>query len=194
VKRTPFTGAEGTVALVARRIVLTAAGLVAAWIILCLVFFTWSPWATGAPAHADAVVVLSGGRERLPPALALIRGGVAKTLVISSVSRTKHWPLGHRLCATRRYAGATVLCFDADPYSTRGEAEAVERLAREHRWSRVVVVTSRFHVTRARMLFRRCYDGRLWLVGVSRTWWKLPAEWVDETGKLVYQLTVQRTC
>jgi uncharacterized SAM-binding protein YcdF (DUF218 family) len=168
--------------------------LAAVWVVLCLVFFTWSPWQTGAPAKADVVVVLSGGRERLPPALALIRRGVAKTLAISSVSRTKPWPLGHRLCRARRYAGATVLCFDAIPFSTRGEAETVARLARARGWTRVVVVTSRFHITRAHLVFRRCYHDRLWFVGVSRTWWKLPAEWVSETGKLVYQLTVQRTC
>jgi uncharacterized SAM-binding protein YcdF (DUF218 family) len=168
--------------------------LVALWVIACLVFFTWSPWETGAPKKADVVVVLSGGRERLPPALALIRRGVAKTLAISSVARTPNWPLGHRLCAARSYAGATVLCFDAHPFSTRGEAEAVARLARARGWTRVVVVTSRFHITRAHLIFRRCYHDRLWFVGVPRTWWKLPVEWVSETGKLVYQLTVQRTC
>lgn len=169
-------------------------GLVVVWVGLSAVFFTWSPWQTGAPKKADVVVVLSGGRERLPPALALIRRGVAKTLAISSVSRTKPWPLGHYICAKRVYAGARVLCFDAVPYSTRGEAETVEQLALEHHWSRVVVVTSRYHVTRAHMLFRRCYNGHLWLVGVSSTWWKLPAQWASETAKLVYQLTAQRTC
>jgi uncharacterized SAM-binding protein YcdF (DUF218 family) len=167
---------------------------VAAWIVLCLVFFTWSPWLSGPPEHADAVVVLSGGRERLPPAMALVRRGVAPVLAISSVTHTRPWPLGERLCRARRYAGARVLCFEARPYSTRGEAEAVERLARARGWTRVVVVTSRFHVTRAHMLFRRCYDGRLWMEGVSSTWWKLPLDWADETGKLVYQLTVQRAC
>jgi uncharacterized SAM-binding protein YcdF (DUF218 family) len=87
-----------------------------------------------------------------------------------------------------------VLCFDAVPYSTRGEAETVEQLSLEHHWSRIVVVTSDFHVTRTHLLFRRCFNGRLWVVGVRRTWWKLPVEWVSETGKLLYQLTAQRTC
>lgn len=168
--------------------------LVAIWIALCLVFFTWSPWDARPPAHADAVIVLSGGRERLPPALALIRRGVAPVLAISSVSRTPRWPLGRRVCAQRTYARAKVLCFDAHPYSTQGEAETVGRLARAHRWARIVVVTSRFHVSRARMLFRRCYDGGLAMVGVRSTWWKLPLDWADETGKLIVQLTVQRGC
>jgi len=144
--------------------------LVGIWVVLCLVFFTWSPWQADAPAKADVVVVLSGGRERLPPALALIRRGVAKTLAISSVSRTKPWAIARRLCASGRYAHARVLCFEARPYSTEGEAKTVERLVREHRWSHIVVVTSRFHVTRAHMLFRRCYHGSLSFVGASSTW------------------------
>jgi len=168
--------------------------LVGIWVVLCLVFFTWSPWQADAPAKADVVVVLSGGRERLPPALALIRRGVAKTLAISSVSRTKPWALGHYICSKHRYAGARVLCFPAVPYSTRGEAETVARLAIDNHWSRIVVVTSRFHVTRAQLLFRRCFHGRLWVVGVASTWWRLPLDWASETGKLLYQLTAQRTC
>lgn len=165
-----------------------------AWVAACLVLFTWSPWETGAPAHADVVVVLSGGRERLPPAMALIRRHVAPVLAISSVGRTNPWPLGHRLCKAGRYAGAQVLCFDARPYSTEGEARTFGRLARARRWTRIVVVTSRFHITRAHMLFRRCYHGGLRFVGVDYPWWKLPAEWVSETGKLIVQLTVQRDC
>jgi uncharacterized SAM-binding protein YcdF (DUF218 family) len=179
---------------VLRRIVPVVVVLALAWVAACLVLFTSSPWETGAPAHADAVIVLSGGRERLPPAMALVRRRVAAVLAISNVGRTKRWPLGHRLCRDGRYAGADVLCFDTRPYSTQGEARAVERLAREHQWSRIVVVTSGFHVTRAHMLMRRCYDGRLWIVGVPYTWWKLPGEWVSETGKLIVQLTVQRGC
>ena len=177
-----------------RRLVVAASVLVVAWVAACLALFTWSPWAAEAPAHADAVVVLSGGRERLPPALVLVARGVAPVLAISSVPRTHPWPLATRLCRAGRYRGASVLCFDAQPYSTRGEAETVERLARRHRWTRVVVVTSRFHVTRAHMLFHRCFDGRLSFVGVGSTWWKLPADWVDETAKLVYQLTAERSC
>jgi uncharacterized SAM-binding protein YcdF (DUF218 family) len=165
-------------------------GLVVAWIVLCLVFLTWSPWADDAPARADAVVVLSGGRERLPVAMRLIRDGVAPVLAISSVSHTRPWPLGNRLCRAKRYAGARVVCFEASPYSTIGEADAVRRLG----WSRVVVVTSRFHVTRAKWLFNRCYRRDVTMVAAPATWWKLPRDWFNETGKFIYQLTAQRGC
>jgi uncharacterized SAM-binding protein YcdF (DUF218 family) len=168
--------------------------LVLAWVAACLVLFTWSPWETGAPAHADVVVVLSGAPNRVPEAMRLVRRGVAGVLAVSSPSHSHAHSLARRLCAQGRYAGATVLCFDAAPYSTQGEARTVERLAREHQWTRIVVVTSRFHITRAHMLFRRCYDGALWMVGTGTKWWQLPAEWVSETGKILVQLTVQRSC
>lgn len=178
----------------ARRLLLVAAGLVAAWVVACLVFFTWSPWNSGSPAHADVVVVLSGSTRRLPTALALIRRGVAPVLALSSVDRTPHWANAERLCRTHRYAGARVLCFEAVPFSTRGEARTVARLAQERDWRSIVVVTSRFHITRAHMLFRRCWHGPLSMVAAPSTWWQLPVEWISETGKLFVQLTVERGC
>jgi uncharacterized SAM-binding protein YcdF (DUF218 family) len=179
---------------VLRRLLLVVAGLVAAWLVACLVLFVWPPAESSAPAHADAVVVLAGSKRRLPPALALIRRGVAPVLALSTVQRTKHWPQARRLCATHRYAGARVVCFTAVPYSTRGEARTVARLARARGWHSVVVVTSTFHITRAHMLFRRCYHGSLAMIGSSSPWWQLPEEWASETGKLLVQLTWERGC
>jgi uncharacterized SAM-binding protein YcdF (DUF218 family) len=179
---------------VVRRLQFVALGLVTAWLLACLVLFVWPPWESAAPSHADAVVVLSGDRKRLAPALELVRRGVAPVLAISSVARSHNWARALELCDAERYASARVICFDAVPYSTQGEARAVARLAREHRWRSVVVVTSQFHVTRARMLFRRCYHGPLSVVGTGSTWWRLPEEWAYETGKLLVQLTVQRGC
>jgi uncharacterized SAM-binding protein YcdF (DUF218 family) len=179
---------------VARRLLLIAAGLAAAWIVACLVLFTWSPWDSGAAAHADVVVMLSGNKRRLPTALSLIRRGVAPVLALSSVQQTKHWAEAERLCRAHRYAGARVVCFEAVPYSTRGEARTVARLAKARGWRSIVVVTSRFHITRAHLLFRRCWHGPLSMVGAPSTWWQLPEEWASETGKLLVQLTVERGC
>lgn len=178
-----------------RRLLLGLAGLLAAWLVACIFLFVW-PRADAPPAHADVVVVLSGGlNRRLDPALALVRRGVAPVLAISSAFKGGNWKKAERLC--RGQDGPTrfqVVCFTAVPYSTRGEARTVARLAREHHWKRVVVVTSMFHVTRARMLFRRCYRGQLWVVGTGSPWWQLPEEWASETGKLLVQLTVERGC
>jgi uncharacterized SAM-binding protein YcdF (DUF218 family) len=179
---------------VLRRLVLVVAVLVAAWIVACLVLFVWPPAETGAPAHADAVVVLSGERARLPPALALVRRGVAPVIAISSVQRTPKWHEAQRLCARGRYGRARVVCFLATPYSTRGEARTVARLARKRGWTSVVVVTSTFHLTRARLLFDRCVHERLSFVGAPSPWWREPLVWATETAKLFVQLTLERGC
>jgi uncharacterized SAM-binding protein YcdF (DUF218 family) len=179
---------------VLRRLVLVLTALVAAWLVACLVLFVFPPAESPAPARASAVVVLSGDKRRLPPALALVRRGVAPVLAISTVERTRHWPLADGLCAAGRYRAARVVCFDAVPFSTQGEARAVARLARERHWTSVVVVTSTFHVTRANLLFDRCVDVPVRVVGTSSPWWRLPEEWAFETGKLLVQLTVRRSC
>jgi uncharacterized SAM-binding protein YcdF (DUF218 family) len=179
---------------VLRRLLWTLCALVAAWVVLSLVLFLWSPWNTGAPARADAVVVLSGGRERLPPGMDLVRRGVAPVLAISSVQETPNWRQARELCAAGRYEQARVTCFLADPFSTRGEARTVARLARRRHWRSIVVVTSTFHLTRAKLLFGRCYDGRTAWVGSTSPWWRLPEEWALETSKLAVQLTTERAC
>jgi uncharacterized SAM-binding protein YcdF (DUF218 family) len=178
---------------VLRRLILA---VVALWIAACLVFFTWSPWDSGAPRRADAVVILSGGlNSRLDPALALMRRGAAPVLAISGAFHGSHWKKARRLCnggyGRLRYR---VLCFEPRPFSTQGEARAIARLARERRWSSIVVVTSRFPVTRSHLVIGRCYDGRLSMVGTHTPWWKLPADWVWESAKVITQLTYQRGC
>ncbi|HZC31030.1 MAG TPA: YdcF family protein [Gaiellaceae bacterium] len=177
-----------------RRLLVVLAVLVAAWLTVALVLFVWPPAETGAPRHADVVVVLSGATNRLTPALALIRKHVAPVLAISSIAASPKWAIGERLCRTRRYDGARVVCFEALPYSTKGEAETMTRLARRYNWRSIVVVSSTYHLTRANVLFSRCYRGRLSFVGAPSTWWRLPIEWATETGKLFVQETFERGC
>jgi uncharacterized SAM-binding protein YcdF (DUF218 family) len=170
--------------------------LVGLWLVACTLLFAWPQANDAPPAHADAVVVLSGGRNsRLDPALKLMARGVAPVLAISSPFRDPRWTKAIRLCDNKtRHLGFRVICFQAVPYSTRGEAETVTRLARHDGWNQLVVVTSMYHVTRARMLFRRCYRGRLWTVGTSSPTLRLPEEWASETAKLFVQTIFERGC
>jgi hypothetical protein len=137
------------------------------------------------PKHADAIVVLSSARPRYDLGLELYRRHVAPTLVLSLPAYEER---GGNTCPAYAY------CFHADPYSTRGEAQTVARLARNHGWHTIVVVTSRYHVRRARMLFERCTDARLAFVGAKASVYSyvrnIPLEW----AKLAYQLTRQRAC
>jgi uncharacterized SAM-binding protein YcdF (DUF218 family) len=122
---------------------------------------------TGAdsPEPADAVVVLGPGRngERLDRAQALVDAQLADTLVVS-MARGGQRHDTDAACASEP-ADVEVICFTADPFNTRGEARAVTQLAAARGWTKLLVVTSDYHVRRARLLFSRCYDGSLAVVG-----------------------------
>ena len=121
---------------------------VAATVLVNLKLFLWP--STSTLHHADAIVVFAGGNgERLNKGLALARDGYAPYLVASTAP--------DQLCNARE--SFSVICFSPDPSNTRGEAEAIGRLARKHRWNRLILVTSTYHVTRARLLLDRCYSG-----------------------------------
>jgi uncharacterized SAM-binding protein YcdF (DUF218 family) len=62
-------------------------------------------------------------------------------------------------------SGVEVVRFVPDPSTTRGEARFVVALARDRGWERVVVVSGRSQVGRARLRFRRCWpEGELLVV------------------------------
>jgi uncharacterized SAM-binding protein YcdF (DUF218 family) len=181
--------------LVARRhsrpLLLLVAGLVLGWAVASAVMFVWPP--RGSDGRADAVVVLAGGRgPRLSEGLALVRRGTAPVLVVSD-AWSPTWPEANRLCAGRP-APVPVVCFHPEPYSTRGEAEAFAKLAARRGWRSVVVVSSRYHLVRARMLFERCYDGRVETASSSGSLLGRILAAPIETIKLGYALLIKRDC
>jgi len=144
----------------------------------------------GAPA--DAVVVLGGSSERIPTALDLIADGGAPVLVISEDDAGGERA---RICREREVEGAEVICFRAEPYSTRGESRHIAGLVDERGWDRIIVVTSRFHLLRAGRLIRRCTDADLVMRGaepepLDTDLVAIPLEW----AKLVLAETTRRGC
>ncbi len=142
------------------------------------------------PIKADAVVVLSGAKNRLPVGVRLMHDHEAPLLVVSR--NDKPTPLEQRACAHK--LDVKTLCFRADPFSTKGEAERIGKLSQERGWDAVDVVTSKFHTYRAKLMIERCYHGRLALVdspnpkGLS-----LLRNAVLEPAKLVYH-ELRRSC
>jgi uncharacterized SAM-binding protein YcdF (DUF218 family) len=178
---------------VRRRLLLAAAVLVAAWLGACAFLFLWPR--EDSPRSADAIVVLAGDERRLDTALELVDRGVSRTLVISD-PRDPDFEEAVALCTgtDERRRRLDVVCFRADPYSTRGEARAVARLARERGWRRVAVVTSTYHVFRSRLLLERCLDVDVAVTGAPYALTVVPRALVTETAKLVYALAFARSC
>ena len=139
---------------------------------------------------ADAVVVLAGSDDRLPVGRELVEAGVAPALVVSD-GLDPRWTAANRLCRFERQL--RVLCPRPEPYSTRGEARMVAALAREHGWDEIVVVSSRFHLFRVRVLFERCFDGELGTVAARNPGWRLPLAIALEWLKLA-NAAVARSC
>ena len=97
------------------------------------------------PARVSAIVMLAGPGDRLPVALQLAREHRAPVLVVSRGSQGYGGPCPPPV------PGVKLICFDPDPGTTRGEAEALGRLAKQFHWSSVVLVTTSFQDTRARI-------------------------------------------
>lgn len=139
------------------------------------------------PARADAVVVLSGDHgDRLGEGLALVRAGVAGTLVLDG--EPDH-ALAAELCGSDQ--PFEVVCLRPEPDSTRAEAQAAGRLAAARGWRTLVVVTSRSHVTRAALLFRRCVTASVTVVGTDPPYGRrekvraIRHEWLGLAGALL---------
>ncbi|NUP25846.1 MAG: YdcF family protein [Nocardia sp.] len=117
---------------------------------------------------ADAIVVLGGTPyERFDVGLELARRHWAPELLISAstglddprMDRYCHSPFPFR-----------VTCFEPRPWTTRGEAQEIRRLAAAEGWQHIIVVTFTPHVSRARYIVGRCFDGEITMVASpSRT-------------------------
>ena len=174
-----------------RRARIVAAVLAAAVIAFCVltaVLFVFPD--LNSPEPSDAIVVLGGpGRGPRNEAITLAERGDAPYLVVSLV-RLQSCPRG--------VAGrpeVRVLCFRPDPLSTRGEARAIARLARQHHWHRIIVVMPTTQASRARLRIGRCYAGQVLEVGVDPAGvWRWMYEIVYEWGAMGKALILQPTC
>jgi DUF218 domain len=161
-------------------------------VVLGLTFIPLVWPATDEPARADAVFVLSGDHgERLPIAMSLIEKRLVPALVfVGTVDRAEE----DDFCASRPQV--EFICLRPNPDSTRAEARAAAHLAESRGWRTIVVVTSNFHVPRTRILFNRCFDGNVRVMGgdppYGGTRWarQLSQEWL----KVAYTLTLARKC
>lgn len=161
-----------SVLTVAISILLAALVLLAHWV--------WNP-PQRPTEHADAVVVLAYGQDRVKLGRTLVEDGVADNLVFSLSARVQERIAERSLpvlspeevedglgasgpwleeCGAD-YGSYQVECVYPDPNSTVGEAVAVERLMKENGWESIAIVTERSHMRRALATFDSCTSGQV---------------------------------
>jgi uncharacterized SAM-binding protein YcdF (DUF218 family) len=140
------------------------------------------------PQDPDAIVVLGGaGVERVLLGMEL-RDRYEVPLVLSAQAVDYGSFQGLR-------CGIEVICVRPDERSTAGEARAVGELATQQGWRHVTIATSRFHTTRARVLFRQCLGDGVSVVGARPVnHHRGPATYLREAAGTVAALTVRRAC
>jgi uncharacterized SAM-binding protein YcdF (DUF218 family) len=169
-----------------RRVFAALVAVVVAFGAVTARLFVWP--AEGMPTRVDAIVMLAGPGHRLPVALQLAREHRAAVLVVS-----RGWQ-GYGGPCPAAIPGVKLICFDPDPGDTRGEAEALGRLAKQFRWRSVVLVTTRTQDTRARITVERCFSGSTYVITAPLPLASWPYEIAYQWGALVKALVVDRTC
>lgn len=162
------------------------AGLLAATAVLLV----WPP--QGMPARVDAIVMLNGPGDRLDTALNLGWQRRAPVLVISRGSR--YW--GHGSGCAPKMPGVTVICFDPNPATTQGEAQFIGRLARQHRWKTVALVTITPQLTPGRIWLGRCLPAgtRVYSVAAPLRALAWPPMVLYEWGSIINAELFHRSC
>lgn len=118
---------------------------------------------------ADAIIILGGDPDgRIDYGLDLARQGYADNVVISDSYGDNDRDI-NRACASGT-ATLKVTCFVPDPFSTRGEAMFAAKMASEHGWKHLIVVSWNWHIVRARFIFGQCYVGEVTMRPVPRSY------------------------
>jgi hypothetical protein len=160
--------------------------VVVAFSVITARLFVWP--AQGMPTRVDAIVMLAGPGNRLPVAMQLAREHRAPMLVVS-----RGWQ-GYGGPCPSPIPGVKLVCFNPDPGTTRGEAEALGRLAKQFRWRSIVLVTTRTQDTRARIIVERCFNGSTYVVTAPLPLGSWPYELAYQWGALAKALVVYRAC
>lgn len=108
-----------------------------------------------ATVRADGVAVLTGGRARLEPAVALLQQVDGARLLVSGVNRDLSAETLRRTLGVDESLFACCVDIDRQAEDTIGNAEYTARWAREHAFETLVIVTNDYHMPRALLEMRR---------------------------------------
>ena len=166
--------------------------------------FTYSLPSKPAPdaVEGDGIIVLTGAPSRIAVGLDLLEKHCAGRLLISGVYQKT---TGTRIQTMVDGDPALFECcvdIDHDALDTIGNARQAAQWAEEHKFSRLIIVTSTYHMPRSLMEFHRAMpEARLvaYPVPISDTpdgdWWRSPQVarlYLSEYAKYVFALVRNR--
>lgn len=165
---------------------------------------------------ADAIAVLAGTRMDRPlEAVDLYRRGLAPRIVLTRQTSERSFKtlaqqgivlpadaeITRDVLVRLGIPGEAIVVPSTVHDNTAQEAQTIRQLAMDNRWRRLIIVTSKYHVRRARFALRRELAGTGIEVEVRGSryedvnpdrWWTRRADWrwvLSEGGKLVaYEL------
>ena len=105
--------------------------------------------------NADGIVVLTGGPERISTAIRLLENKAARRLLISGVHPQTTARQIRRITGTERDLFRCCIDLDKRAADTRGNAVETRNWAREKGFTRLLIVTSDYHILRAMKEFSR---------------------------------------
>jgi uncharacterized SAM-binding protein YcdF (DUF218 family) len=115
-------------------------------------------------APADAAVVITGGSGRIEHGIAVLKAGQAKRLLVAGAD-----PAVTKKDLIRRLGGSEKLvncCVDlgSESVDTRSNGEEAARWLAKHRYRSFRLITSDWHMRRARYEFNRQFDPTIRIV------------------------------
>lgn len=157
-----------------------------------------APSSSGPCQTADAVVAISGGdtTARAHEAVKLYKAGWAHTLIFSGAASDKSGPSNAAAMKTDAESlgvSADAILIDENANTTAENAEDVTKIATDHGFKRMIVVTSGYHERRATLEFKKAGGSTMQIVSHpvesdnqwSNWWWATPVGWWLSGSELV---------
>ena len=151
-----------------------------------------------AQQRLDSPTVFGHGGLRFERALDLYFTGHARFIVLSAAGIRTGFPSeGERLrmVAIARGVPAEAVIVTREAPDTAAEAEAFHELAVQRHWTRLLLVTSAFHMWRAQFLFRNCgaqvipvavdFSDAPQIFPLTMEWWMPQAIWLAESESAI---------
>ncbi len=102
-----------------------------------------------ADPHADAIVALTGGKDRVAEAIELLTAGRGRRLLISGVHPQTRAIDIQKLTESDRHMFTCCIDLGRTALSTAGNAEEAAAWVKEHGFKSLIVVTSAYHMPRS---------------------------------------------